>query len=142
MMKLQRLLILLVACVGLSRCKNENVKPVDIKPAATQLILGKWNLAKDSTSSSFIGPTVNIAEYTGTADDYYDFKADGKVYIRENGVYSTMDYKVATDTSVFLGDINFPSVINPLTSHSATINFAMPQGPGGGTSSRTVFLKK
>ena len=106
------------------------------------MLSGKWSLVKDSTSSSFIGPAVNIIEYIGTADDYYDFKDDGKVYIRENGVYSTMAYKMASDTSAFLGDMSFPSFISPLTSHSATINFAITQGPGGGHSSHTVILKK
>lgn len=141
-MKIHHLFILVMVCVALTRCKNEHVNPAAATPAAARLLLGKWSLVKDSTSSSFIGPAVNITEYTGTADDYYDFKADGKVYIKENGVYSTMAYTMATDTSAFLGDVNFPSVINPLTSHSATINFAMPQGPGGGHSSHTVYLSK
>src|SRR4051812_13895323 len=103
-MRIHHLLILVIACLGLSRCKNENVKPVYIKPVATQLLLGKWSLVKDSTYSWF--PTTDtlahIKRYSGTTGDYYDFRNDGKCYIKVAGVYDTLAYQITISNEVIL----------------------------------------
>jgi hypothetical protein len=141
-MKLHHILMLMIVCLALTKCKNEIVKPEDPAARGTRLILGKWDLVKDSTASRFLDTVLHINEYAGSTDDYYDFRDDGKCYIKENGVYRTLAYKMTGDNSAMFGNINYSSSVDPLTNHSATINFAFPMGPGGGYRSQTVYLKK
>ncbi len=138
------LFLLFTVVVLASSCKNENVQPTKAQVTTSAVhssLVARWNIAKDSIAASFIGP-VHYNVYVGTADDYYDFRADGRCYVKENGAFDTISYKIVTDTTVAFNGSLYPSEVNPLTSHSARIDFMQPQGPGGGTYSKTVFLKK
>jgi hypothetical protein len=133
--------LLFFAVMLASSCQKQNVQPITAIQSSPLSIVAKWDLVKDSTSSQLFGPPVTHV-YVGTPDDYYDFRSDGECYIRENGAYDTLTYKIVGDTSVVFKDISsYPSTINLLTNHSVRFNFALPQGPGG-NSSRTVFLSK
>ncbi len=141
-MKANFLFVLLAIAALATSCKKQSVAPVGpLNIAQHGPIVAKWNIAKDSTASAFTTTLVNTHVYVGGADDYYDFRADGKCYIHENGAFDTLTFKIVTDTTVAF-DARYPSIINPLTSHSAMISFAEPQGPGGGFYSKTVFLTK
>jgi len=173
-MKANFLFVLLAIIVFTSSCQKQNVAPIAAPaipvtiaapaipvttagpaiPVTTAALLGKWSIAKDSTWSQLIGPP-SITVYRGTSNDYYDFRSDGKCYKQENGVYDTIAYKVASDTSVIFGNpvaaIDYksgdtvyfqpaPNVISPLTAHSAKIifSYASPGGPF----CQTIFLGK
>jgi hypothetical protein len=144
-MKANYLFVLFTAVVLASSCKKENVQPAaapfTTSAAKSQTLVARWSIAKDSIAASFIGP-VHYNVYVGTADDYYDFRADGRCYIKENGTFDTITYKIVSDTTVAFNGSFYDSKVNPLTTHSARIDFMEPQGPGGGTYSKTVFLKK
>ncbi|HZX57575.1 MAG TPA: hypothetical protein VFE54_02575 [Mucilaginibacter sp.] len=141
-MKTNFLFVLLAILVFTSSCKKQNVTPLGpLNITQHGQLVAKWNIAKDSTASQFTTTLVNSHVYIGSADDYYDFRADGKCYIHENGAFDTLTFKIVTDTTVAF-NAQYPSLINPLTSHSARISFAEPQGPGGGFYSKTVFLTK
>jgi len=142
-MKRPYLPLLLFAAVLASSCQKQNVQPKSTMAiqSSPPSIVAKWNLVKDSTSSQLFGPPVTRV-YVGMPNDYYDFRVDGKCYIRENGAYDTLAYKMLDDTNVVFKDLSsYPSTINSLTSHSARFSFALPQSPGG-ANSRTVFLSK
>jgi hypothetical protein len=98
-----------------------------------------------------------VKNYIGTSDDYFDFRADGKCYIRENGTLDTMTFKMPTDNSVIFGKSNGiqisntgivtpiqtpPNEIYPLTDHIATINFGRGVITPGGFTERILQLKK
>ncbi|MDB5023903.1 MAG: hypothetical protein JWP78_1658 [Mucilaginibacter sp.] len=120
-------------------------------------LIGKWSLVKDSTSWCIGADTViHSNNYWGTADDYFDFRSDGKCYIKEKSCYDTMTFKMPTDTSVIFGKSNGyqvsntgvwtpiptpPNKINPFTDRDAKITYTSLAGPGGITG-RTVYLKK
>jgi hypothetical protein len=151
-MKANFLFVLAILMLA-SSCKKQNVQPVAPK-LTTSFLLGKWSIAKDSTWAQFIGPP-SISVYLGTANDYYDFRTDGKCYKQENGFYDTIAYKVASDTSVIFGDpVAYidgttgktmyqepgPNIINSLTAHSAKIIFSYADP--GGPYCKTIFLSK
>jgi|SRR6185312_15187028 len=136
-MKAYKLFVLFAAMVFVISCKNENVQP----GVSQSQIVARWRIAKDSAANLLNGALTNANVYVGRADDYYDFRADGKCYIHENGSFDTLAYKIVTDNSVAFGN-ELLSTINPLTSHSATIDFSFAQGPGLTTYSKTVFLTK
>lgn len=61
-------------------------------------LTGKWQLVRDSVSSSNGNGAVN--SYTGTAADSYEFTIGGKLYIQEKGVADTANYTLNTDRSI------------------------------------------
>ncbi|HTD41916.1 MAG TPA: hypothetical protein VK671_14910 [Mucilaginibacter sp.] len=63
-------------------------------------LTGKWQLVRDSVSSSNSGGTQPGASYTGTTADSYEFTADGKLYIQEKGLADTANYTINTDQSI------------------------------------------
>ena len=176
------IIIALLAFTMLYSCKNEVIAPQNVAaiskksdsttatinsapsnpvqpppgPEGTQTLVAKWRIVKDSTASQFIGP-VHTEVYVGTSDDYYDFRADGKCYKHENGVYDTIAYKIVTANSVIFGDPvavidastgktiyqeHSPTLIDPLTVHSAKIVFGGGGLPSGGFSYNAIYLAK
>jgi hypothetical protein len=67
----------------------------------TPLISGKWGIIDDSTK--FVGtdtfPSYHF-NYIGQASDYYDFRSDGNMYVREGDVLDTMAYEVLANNQV------------------------------------------
>jgi hypothetical protein len=175
------LLLMFISAVAIVGCKKYTPSPdspangnsstststTQANSSLTSKILGKWNLVKDTTSSvvqsvskqtgTFIW-YITTKLYAGQAEDYFDFRADGFVYIRENGISDTMSYKMTTDTTVVFGKSGGyyiaesgtstaiptpPNVINPFTDHSACINYTFGVGPAGsGPLSRAVYLQR
>jgi hypothetical protein len=163
-MKTSHFLLLLAVITTVSACKQVNITPdkavgPSVKTIKNALLIGKWTLVNDSTSGTGIGPkfTFYTNNYIGTGDDYFDFRADGNVYIKENGSLDTMTYSMASDTTVIFGKSGGyqvsasgawmpvptpPNVINPFTAHSASITYVSGVNPGGSGGSRIVNLKK
>ena len=117
-MKFCYLLIALFVFSCLVSCKKSS----DVSPVA---LVAKWNLVNDSTvfGGPLAAPLTN-KNYVGVPGDYFDFRANGKVYIKEGTKYDTLAYNMATGDSVIINNFNYnnyPSVIKPLTSHNASI---------------------
>ena len=133
-------------------CKREVVKP-----QTSRTLLGKWSLVKDS-SSYIIGAdtAAHSTIYWGTADDYFDFRTDGKCYIREDGWLDTMYFKMRNDTSVIFTRSDayqlsgnglwtpvptMPSAIGFFKNDSVKIAYSFLSNPGS-FFNRIVFLEK
>ncbi len=117
------------------------------KDAASATILGKWNLINDS---KFIGVGINNhpVNYTGQTGDYFDFRTDGNLYIKEGAVLDTLPYTLTSDTTILI--LSFGIILNgtpeissikDLSAHSTTINAPVAITPGG-QFGRTVNLNR
>ena len=93
-MKPYHLLIVLCLVYMLASCtkKNNNGEVVPLSLA------GKWNLVIDSLVSG-VG-AVDPKTHIGVQGDYFDFRADGKCYVKEGNLYDTLAYHITSDTTL------------------------------------------
>jgi hypothetical protein len=110
-------------------------------------IIGKWGIKNDSLASG-IGPNVTVKNYLGTAADYFDFRADNKLYIKEGTTLDTSAYKVLSDSTIVINSfgITFNGVpqtskIKSPTANSVTIFTPFAVNPGA-YYLRTVNLRR
>lgn len=132
--------VIWLSAIMLAGCsKNEAVTPA--------ALAGKWQLLSDDTYQG-IGSTNHLVHYNGQATDYFDFRTDGKLYIKENGLPDTLSYVQMVDTAVIISSfgplvngVPAPSRITTLTLHPATIVSPVLYTPGG-MMGRTVILNR
>jgi hypothetical protein len=139
---MKNLILIMATCYiagGLISCKKSSTNP-------TGEIVGKWNIRVDSTASG-IGPVQSMHVYVGASGDYFDFRSDGKLYIKEGATLQTFRYKQVTANKITISmvgsrDIYENCFIDAVTPTSATINF-FPQliNPGGNTT-KVVYLTR
>ena len=106
--------------------------------AQTNTIVGKWNLINDSGSLP-IANTVGF-NYIGTAKDYYDFNANGTLYINENSLLDTGTFSMKANNEidiVFSNGSLYYYYIKNLTAHTATLTDIFSMGP-----TRIIKLRK
>jgi len=117
-MKFYNLLIALFVFSCLASCKKSG----DSGPVT---LIAKWSLINDSTAyGGALASPLTQKNYVGVPGDYFDFRADGKLYIKEGSKYDTLAYNKASGDSVIINAFNYnntPSVIKPITANSATI---------------------
>ena len=110
------------------------------------LILGKWQLIKDSISVNqfhFSDGTIPIpGVYYGGANDYYLFQNTGTVIIQEGGPQLNSTYKLNSNTSLLMDAFAWGDV-NILTLNSTTFTWekALTSGTSG-TYYRRVYFRK
>jgi len=115
-------LCVMISFVALPSCRKD----------ASVSITGKWNVVSDSIISG-IGIAINRQNYAGLIDDYFDFRADGNVYIKEGTRLDTLNYMVYPHnkiTIVSFGWSGTMSDITKLTPHFATIHVPNNNNPG------------
>jgi hypothetical protein len=116
---------LLFFCLSIA-CKKE--KTANTPPT----IVAKWNLVSDYTSNHL----AQTSTYTGVAGDYFDFRSDGKCYVKEGSQYDTLSYAIKNDTTITIDPFAYNNAAyfsgdaNPLTIHAATLTSAGPYPPG------------
>lgn len=110
-------------------------------------VVGKWDLVTDSTLAG-VGAYATYTIRTGTTGDYWDFRDDGKVYIKEGTLMDTAGYtrygsnEIAIDRFGWIfNSQQTRSTIRELTAHSLVIHSADVMAPGG-VNVRTVYLKR
>ena len=110
-------------------------------------VVGKWDLVADSTLAG-VGVYASYTIRIGTTDDYWDFRDDGKVYIKEGTRKDTAGYtrygadEIAIDRFGWIfNSQQTHSTIRELTAHSLVIHSADVIAPGG-VNVRTVYLKR
>jgi hypothetical protein len=91
-MKLKDLRLIAVAALmpGILSCIKPTRYCCGLNPAPLA-IAGKWNIVGDTTYSG-VNTGANPTIYNGTADDYFDFRMDGYVYIKEGAAMDTLNY--------------------------------------------------
>jgi hypothetical protein len=139
MKKLTIIIAILICAAGLFSCKNSVVNP-------SNTIMGKWGIKVDSTVSG-IGPIQTTQIYIGKSGDYYDFRPDNKLYIKEGTTLDTLAYKVVADNKITISlvgsaDIAENCFIDSLTPTSATINFFPYFVNPGGNTAKMVYLAR
>lgn len=114
-------------------CKKNSLSASDIHAN----MLKKWNILNDSI---FIGVGVNNRplNYAGQTGDYFDFRTDGYIYIREGPILDTLSYSLTSDTTILISSFGIilngvPEIsrITNLTAHGVTINAPLVVTPGG-----------
>jgi len=109
----------------------------------TNPLAAKWNIISDSlTIISLSG-----SNYIGTANDYYNFTANGALYIKEESVAYTATYSMIANNQIDIA-YDLPSdvpdhrtyYITNLTAHTATLTLS---GTSLGPAERQIInLKK
>jgi hypothetical protein len=93
------LVLLLLSITIFSACKKK-----DVEKTTTEKITGSWKFVS-AAYNYFNGTTSSPSSNNGIAGDYYDFRADGKVYLQEGGVKDTVAYSILSDNKIkFDGD--------------------------------------
>jgi hypothetical protein len=121
--------ILTVLCSLMVACSKNN-------DAAT--IKGKWSVVSDSIAVDF--PQSKHETYKGAPGDYFDFRNDGKVYVKEAAVFDTLNYALISDHSIKiqgfgwnLNGVQTPSTIKHTSPNSINITtepgVITPEGP-------------
>jgi hypothetical protein len=110
-------------------------------------IMGKWNLISDSGYTG-VGTGNHLVGYIGQPGDYFDFRTDQNVYIKEGSSYDTIGYKIVTDSTIIIADFGLilngvqdTSKIVNLTPDRVTIVSPVLYTPGGAFG-RTVHLTR
>jgi hypothetical protein len=109
-------------------------------------ISGKWKVNTDSLDYG-IGPVQKTKIYIGVAGDYFDFRNDGKLYIKEGAELDTFVYKVISQNKLQITTSNPNSIpqslfIDNLNTTSAQINiFPTLLNPGGNDDRRVNLVR-
>ena len=106
--------LFVISCFASCKKTGEAAGPVTL--------VGKWNLVNDSTAygESYITKT----NYVGVPGDYFDFRTDGKVYIKEGDKHDTLTYNMVARDSVVINTFNvnnYPDVIKPFSADKVSI---------------------
>ncbi|HMI78120.1 MAG TPA: hypothetical protein VK484_04970 [Ferruginibacter sp.] len=123
---------------------DDNPGPVSTDPAV--LIQNKWQIVRDVINvNNFAFPDGTIPNggtYYGTPNDYYDFRADGKVYIYEGGPVGSSPYQLVSPTILYMSSFQWGNVtILALTGNSFVWEKSMTSS-NGGTYYRRVDFKR
>jgi hypothetical protein len=98
-------------------------------------LTGKWNLVSDSLISG-IGPVSTPKIYTGVAGDYFDFRTDNKLYLKEGALLDTFAYTLTSDSTITIHSfgITFNGVLQSsnfkVSANSATLITPFIPNPG------------
>src|SRR5450432_412178 len=116
---------------------------ISCKKDQTGVITGKWNLVNDSVVSG-TGPQIGIKNYIGVSGDYFDFRTNGYLYIKEGAKLDTLSYNVSFGNKILISSFGWSgstSDITNLAAHNATIHAPNIINPGG-YYERFVYLER
>lgn len=125
-MKPYKLYIALSVFCFLAGCKKDHP---GTNPVVT--LVARWNPVSDYTSNHL----AQMNTYVGVPGDYFDFRTDGKCYVKEGSQYDTLSYALKNDTTITISPFAFNNAAyfsghtNPLTIHAATLTSAGPYPP-------------
>lgn len=132
-------------CMYISCTKEKALQPGSpaIKlDASTDTLFGKWNVVYDSSYTG-VGINNHLAVYTGVSGDYFDFRADSYLYIKEGASFDTLLYTPLTDSTVIiasfgitLNGVDDTTRITGLSSSTAILTASEVITPGG------IFFRK
>ncbi len=130
--------IVALAIIYLPACKKSS----DAQPQQTTLqkIQAKWQLQSLVENDHFSG-TDHIITITGNANDYIDFRTDGKVYSSISGNMDVATYSLTGSDTKILIDGTDTFDIKTLTSNSFILYIKQLSG-GSDFDETTINMKK
>jgi len=127
-----------IAVITLTNCKKDN----------TASIIGNWSLINDSVYSN-IGIYTTTHNYKGLNSDYFYFNNDGHLYIKEDRLFDTLNYRLLSNNRIIIDSISIlengeylPSNITTLTAHNASLEVVPDHLNPGGTYARYINLRR
>jgi hypothetical protein len=110
-------------------------------------IAGKWRIITDSSFAG-VGLNNHPVNYIGHEGDYFDFGADGKLYVNENNILNRYNYTSTSATTLIIDSFGITmngvqdtSVITYESPHTIIIYTPFIMTPGG-TFGRKVHLTR
>ncbi len=129
--------IVLITVISLAGCKKDKVVPL----TTAQKLQFKWSVST-VVSTENVSPSPSVTDtYVGTASDYFDFKSDGKVYVKQEGEpEDVVTYTIVNDTQITLDDVAF--TIKKLDDHNLILYSKQVFKDGANYTEDTFNLKK
>jgi len=93
------------------------IEMISCTKSGANSIVGKWNIVKDSSYVSGAPPFFNAGTggaYMGVAGDYYDFKQNGTLYIKEGSYADTVIFSVSFNNQLTLTSNSYNYVADSL----------------------------
>lgn len=130
-------IILFVALFSLAGCKKD-----EVSKTTSEKILGKWNLSIVAGREYFPPNTDFSYNQTGKAGEYFDFRSDGKVYLKfDKSAEESETYTVDSDTQITIA--GSPYTIQQLTDNQLVIyNKSISQGSSNSYIEETITLTR
>jgi hypothetical protein len=130
-MEMKNLIVILLLTSFLISCSK-------IKRAQVSAdILGQWNVISDSSIAG-VGINNHAINVIGQPGDYFNFSANGSLYIKEGLNFDTLKYKLITESRIVidgfgatLNGIQDTSYITNLTLHTAVVSSPLVITPDG-----------
>jgi hypothetical protein len=99
---MKKLLFLAIAAMALfSACKKKNVERT-----TAEKIAGPWNF-KNLVYNEYYSNANHIFTTNAVSGDYFDFRADGKVYSKMASQRDTAAYSIVSDTKIKIDGLDF-----------------------------------
>jgi hypothetical protein len=126
--------IVMLAALGIGCGKSNGDGQVSIQK--------KWSLVSDSSYGG-VGNTYYRTAHPVTISDYWDFRKDGHVYVKEGTSLDTMTYTLNSSTSITISKFGWggASTIRTLTATRTVIQSPIVIPPGG-PSYRVLHLRR
>jgi hypothetical protein len=143
---------IIISSIFIFSCRKDNAtRGTENLEDSLTLLQGKWKLLKDSLTNTgnyyFMDngtahyPTPGV--YWGTADDYWDFLANGALSVHENQQHYNSQYELRADNQLIVQglEVHGTGKVVTLTATAATFDWSN-SSPNGGKYYRRVYLKK
>lgn len=139
--------VLIFINIAIISCTKELISPQNSQIS----IIGRWNIVNDSLVSGIGSSGYSYENYVGLAGDYFDFRSDGYVYIKEGNALDTLSYQLQDSNKIIIESFGFiingvatTSDITILTAHNFSIrtNNDSFNNPAGGVYRRFVDLSR
>lgn len=130
-------IMMFVALFSLVSCKKDEV----VVQTTAQKIQVKWGIGTAINTENIPPSAKTTSSYKGISTDYFDFRTDGKVYIKQGAnPEEVMDYTIESDTQILIGDMTFS--IQKLDDHNLTLYFKKLFKDGVSYTEDTLSLTK
>jgi len=83
-------------------CTKEQASTLKaVLPTAQESSIGKWGVVNDSTFVG-VGQNNHLSGYEGVSGDYFDFRADSNLYIREGSNFDTLRFSILPNHQLYI----------------------------------------
>ncbi|NTE04388.1 hypothetical protein G6M24_45450 [Agrobacterium tumefaciens] len=116
MKTIKNTLIMFVALFSLVSCKKDEV----VVQTTTQKIQVKWGIGTTINTENILPAAKTTSSYKGISTDYFDFRTDGKVHIKQGSdPEEVLAYTIDSDTQITIDGTVFS--IQKLDDHNLTL---------------------